>query len=210
MDFGVLGPIEVRDGGRVVSVGSGRERFVLATLLLNNNRVVARDRLIDTVWENPPVSAKAQLHNMISKLRARLAADDLIVTRPVGYELRLGSHRLDLLTFRQLVEHGRRAATEGDHRQAAALLSDAVSLWRGPALADLPDRQVGGLRESLHEERLSAVEAHLDAELLLGRQHNVLRELAALLPDHPYRERLYEIQMVALASAGRPADAHEA
>ncbi|WP_162907717.1 AfsR/SARP family transcriptional regulator [Allorhizocola rhizosphaerae] len=209
MDFGVLGPVEIRDGSRVVLAGSVRERFILAMLLLNADRVVARDRLINALWQDPPASAKAQLHNMISKLRGRLAGHELIVTRPAGYELLLGPHRLDLLTFRQSVERGRRAAAEGAHRQAAALLSDAASLWRGPALADIPDELVGSVRQPLHEERLSAVEAQLEVDLLLGRHEDVLREMAGLLPDHPYRERLYEIQLVALVHAGRQADALE-
>src|SRR5262245_14274242 len=101
-------------------------------LLINADRLTTADRLIDALWEAPPSSAKAQLHNMISNLRRRLNTEGLIVSRPYGYELRIDGHQFDLLRFRQLAEHGRAAATVGDHEQAAALLSEATSLWRGP------------------------------------------------------------------------------
>jgi DNA-binding SARP family transcriptional activator len=207
VDFGVLGPVEVWRAGEVLPVGSGRERFVLAMLLLNADRVVAADRLVDAMWEVPPSSARAQLHNMISNLRRRLDVEGLIATRPVGYELLLGCHQLDLARFRRLVERGRELAAAGEHGPAAATLSEAAALWRGPALADVPDALVGGLREALHDERLAAAEAQLDAELTLGRYDAVLQALAALLFEHPYRERLYEVQLVALVGSGRRADA---
>jgi DNA-binding SARP family transcriptional activator len=207
VDFGVLGPVEARRAGEVLPVGSGRERFVLAMLLLNADRVVAADRLVDAMWEVPPSSARAQLHNMLSNLRRRLGVEGLIATRPVGYELLLGCHQLDLERFRRLVERGRELAAAGEYGPAAATLSEAAALWRGPALADVPDELVGGLREALHDERLAAAEAQLDAELALSRHDAVLQALAALLSDHPYRERLYEVQMVALVGSGRRADA---
>jgi len=131
------------------------------------------------------------------------------VTQPPGYEFRLGCHQLDLQQFRRLVACGRELATAGEHRQAAAVLSEAAALWRGPALADVPDALVGGLREALHDERLAAAEAQPEAELAVGRYDVVLHALAGLMPDHRYRERLYEIQMVALVGAGRQADALE-
>src|SRR5688572_21076445 len=99
MDFSVLGPVEVRQGGLTLPMGSGRERFVLALLLLNAERLTTAANLINTLWMDPPRSAKAQLHNMISNLRRRLPGEpeELITGRPLGYELRLGSHGLDLL-----------------------------------------------------------------------------------------------------------------
>ena len=175
-------------------------------LLLNADRMLSADRLVDAVWEDPPSSARAQLYNMISNVRRRLEMRGLIVTRPSGYELRLGSHRLDLLRFRQLVERGQELAEAGDHERASEVLSDAAGLWRGRALADVPDALAGGLREALHEERLAAAEAQLETDLALGRYDVVLRASAELLTDHPYRERLYEIQMEALGCAGRRAD----
>jgi len=194
-----------------VPVGSGRERFVLGTLLLNADRPVPAEALIGTLWAEPPVSARAQLHNMMSNLRRRLSGGDaLIASRPFGYELRLGAHRLDLLEFRRLAAGGRQAADDGERAGAWEMLGEALALWRGPALADVPDEFVTGVRQSLHEERLAASESRLDTGLALRRFDDVLGELDPLLADHPYRERLWEIRMLAMVGAGRRADALEA
>lgn len=206
MEFGVLGSVEVRRDGRLLAVGSGRERFVLAMLLLDADRVVTADWLVDRMWSTPPSSARAQLHNMVSGLRRRLGAG-LIETRSPGYQLRLDTHRFDLLRFRGLTRQARLVAEQGDHRLAAWLWSNAVAMRRGPALADVPDQLVGGLRDLLHDEWASAAEGWLAAELALGRHDIVLRELPGLVREFPYRERLHEMEMLALAGAGRRADA---
>jgi DNA-binding SARP family transcriptional activator len=209
VEFGVLGPVAAWDDGQPVPVGSGRQRFVLATLLLNADRLTTTDRLVDALWDDPPSTARAQLHNLISNVRRRLraAGDGLIVTRSTGYELRLGEHGLDLARFRDLVARGRRAGSGGDHERAAGLFAEALALWRGPALADVADDLAATTRQLLGEERVTAAEARLEAQVALGRFDDVLRELEPLLADHPYRERLHEIRMSALASAGRRADA---
>jgi DNA-binding SARP family transcriptional activator len=209
VDFSVLGPVAAWDDGRAIPVGSGRARFVLATLLLNAGRLTTTDRLVDAMWDDPPSTARAQLHNLISTVRRRLkaAGDGLIVTRQTGYELHLGDHGLDVLHFRDLVERGRQAGGSGNHERAAGLFADALALWRGPALADVTDDLAATTRQLLHEERVTAAEARLEAQLALSRYDDVLRELDPLLGDHPYRERLHEIRMAALAAAGRRADA---
>jgi len=208
-DFGLLGPVEVRVGGRLLPAGSARERFVMASLLLNAGRLTQAGGLIDALWDEPPRSARAQLHNMISNWRRRLGGDGprLIVTRPLGYELCLGEHRLDVVEFRGLVQRGRRSADLGCHEVAAAELATALALWRGPAMADVADEWVAGPRHALHEERLAAAEALLECQLALARNDDVLRAVPALVAEHPYRERLYEIEMLALAALGRRADA---
>jgi len=205
----VLGPVVAWHDGHPIAVGSARQRFVLATMLLNAGRLTTTDRLVDAMWDDPPSTARAQLHNLISNVRRRLrdAGDGLIVTRPTGYELHLGAHGFDLTRFRELVERGRQAGSGGDHERAAGLFADALSLWRGPALADVSDDLAATTRQLLHEERVTAAEARLDAQLALGRFDDVLRELDPLLAEHPYRERLHEISMAALAAAGRRADA---
>jgi DNA-binding SARP family transcriptional activator/tetratricopeptide (TPR) repeat protein len=199
--------VEVRCSHEVVAPGSGRERFVLASLLLNADRLFPADRLIDLLWREPPPSAKAQLHNMISKLRRRIPAVGLIETQPNGYRLMLHGHSLDLAEFRCLVQRGREAAERADHPAAAELLGSALSLWRGPALADVPDELAGTVRAPLHEERFAAAEAHLDALLALGRHDELLAAVAGLLHEQPYRERLYQVKMLALAGIGRRGDA---
>jgi len=209
VEFGVLGPVEIHHADRQVPAGSARERYVLASLLLNADRLVLAEQLIDTLWPTPPSSAKSQLQNLVSKLRTRLRgigadSDDVIVTRPGGYELRLGRHRLDVSRFRELVAQ---AAESGEPATAAELLGQALSLWRGPALADVPEKFAAGARQALEEERLVAAEAKLDAELTLGRFDSVVRDAETLLAVHPYREDLHRRRMLALAGAGRPADA---
>lgn len=207
--FGVLGPVAVWDDGGQLPAVSGRERLLLATLLLNTGRVVPTHTLIDGLWQAAPPTARAQLHNMISKLRRRLpaAGDELIVFRTVGYELRLGSHVLDLLEFRRLVSRGREAAADGDHVLARSALAEALSLWRGPALENVTGELAHGVRAALHEERLAATEARLDAELALKDYDAALAQLPALIAEHPFRENLHEKHMLALVGAGQRADA---
>ncbi|HEY3504316.1 MAG TPA: BTAD domain-containing putative transcriptional regulator [Actinocatenispora sp.] len=209
MEFGLLGPVEASAEGRRLPSGSGRERFVLATLLLNADRLTPVEQLLEPLWPDPPASARAQLHNLVSSLRRRFRGYDaeLIETRPRGYALRLGGHRLDVAEFRHLTGRGRRAAERGDHPAAASLLDEALALWRGPALADVGDDLVAEVRTVLHTERLAALTARLDAALALGEHDRVLRDLEPLLADHPYDEELYARQMRAYQAAGRRADA---
>jgi DNA-binding SARP family transcriptional activator len=210
VEFRLLGPVEVHEDGRRLGAGSARERFVLAMLLLNANRQVTTEYLVDRLWVEPPASAKAQLHDLVSKLRTRLHEidPDLIVTRPSGYELRLGrQHRLDVAEFQELVAEARRARDAGDHGKASRTLESALGLWRGEPLTDIPGGLAGDLRQALTQERLAAAEAKLDAELALGHFDDVIRDVQPLLQSHPYREHLYNGLMRALAATGRRADA---
>ena len=201
----MLGSVQV-DDGRADPIGSARERFVLAVLLLGAGRPASVSRLIDALWDDPPRSAKAQLHNMISNLRRRVG-EERIVTGPAGYELRLGEATLDVLDFRRLAAEGQRARAGGDAAVAVALLGEALALWRGPALADVPDELATATRHALHEERLVAAEARFEAQLTLGRHADVLRDLEPLLAEHPFRETLHQARMVALLGTGRRGDA---
>lgn len=205
MDFGVLGPVEVRFDGQLVPVGRARERFVLATLLINAGRLVTADALIHAIWPEPPSSAKAQLHNLISALRRKLhvGEGEVVRSRPAGYELSLGQHTLDLLEFRRLVQ----SAGEGDDVHAVAMFDQALALWRGPALADVDDEFAAAIRGALHEEKFAAQQARLESLLALGRYEDVLRAVPPLLDEHPYQESLHRMQMQALAATGRRADA---
>lgn len=212
MRFGILGPVEVRADDGPLPIKNGRERFVLALLLLGADRLTPTDRIIDGLWDEPPPTARAQLHNIIRSLRQRFHSigAELIVTRPLGYELRLGDHELDLLEFRRLVARGRQAAMEGDPARAAAVLDDALALWHGPALADVDERLARDPRRKLHEERAAAAVDLLESQLQLGQPDEVISRLSGLLTDHPHRERLYELQMRALAATGRRAEALDA
>lgn len=169
---------------------------MLATLLLAAPAAVRTEALIDALWpDDPPPTAKAQLHNLVSRLRGRLGAE-VITSGIAGYELRLDGHRLDLHEFRSLA--------------ATGALDDALALWRGPALANVPDELAAGLRQALHDERLAVIETRMAAELEAGRTEDVLRELRELIREHPYREGLREQHMRALLKAGRRAEALEA
>ena len=208
MYYGLLGPLEVRDGSRVVTLPPGRQRALLAVLLVHANQTLSRDRLIDALWgETPPRTATASLHNVVSRLRRTLGAG-LLVTSSFGYTLRVGDGELDVQHFDALVRDGRAALAEGDPERAAAMLGDALGLWRGAALADLQDAPP--LREHaqrLEERRLAALEDRIEAELARGRHAEVLPELDALVAQHRLRERLRGQQMIALYRSGRQADA---
>lgn len=208
MRFGVLGPVEVWQDGQPVRVGSARERFVLATLLLDAGRVVRPERLVDAIWARPPRSATSQLHNMISNLRLRLSDGQPFITLVSGgYQLDLGRHEFDLAEFRRLAVSGREAAEGAQFGSAVSLFSDALSLWRGPAVDGVGDELLSDSRRALHSERLTVAESHVDGLLELGRHDDALQALGPLIAEHPYRERLHEKCMHALLAAGRRADA---
>jgi DNA-binding SARP family transcriptional activator len=206
--FGLLGPVEVWLDGRSLQVGSERERFVLATLLLNADRVFSADALVDSLWAQPPRSAKTQVQNMISNLRRRLSHDDgLIRTRSRGYELSLAGQSLDLADFRRLTDDGREAAASGELERAGRRYAEALALWRGPALAGTPDDLIVETRTGLHEERLVVAENLFAIQLGQGRHDELFRSMPRLLAEHPYQEGLHATWIRALAGAGRRREA---
>ncbi len=212
MEFRVLGPVEVRDGGARVSLGGPKRRALLAVMLLNANRVVPVDRLIGAVWgEAPPATATAQVQAAVSALRKALGAggldSDRILTRPPGYLVRLQPGELDLQLFERDADVARRALAEGDVEQAAAGLRAALDWWQGAALSDLADTPVHSLAVGLEERRMAALEERIDADLALGRHDELIPELASLVEDHPLRERLRGQLILGLYRAGRQADA---
>jgi len=203
--FRVLGPVEVV--GEPVALGS-RERLVLSMLLVNADRVTPSDRLIDTLWSRPPRSARQQLHNLIARLRRKLdASGALIVTRPLGYQLALTDHELDLHTFRLHVLRGREHLQSDRYDDARAELGTALSLWRGDALADLSGGWAAATRESLHRERLAAGEALAQAQLATHDHAGVLESVDILLATDPLHEGLHDLRLRALARSGRRTEA---
>ena len=204
MEFRILGPLEVRDGERVLPLGGARRRAVLALLLLEANRVVSVERLVDGVWgDAPPASAQPSLHNQLGRLRQELG--DRIVTQPPGYLLRVEDGELDLDRFLRLVEDAQGA----EPAVAAKRLAGALALWRGPPLADLADDPVGRAAAHLEELRLAALEERIEADLELGRHAALVAELEELVARQPFRERPRRQLMVALYRSGRQADALE-
>jgi DNA-binding SARP family transcriptional activator/DNA-binding beta-propeller fold protein YncE len=197
MEFRILGPLEVADDGRAVTIRRGKEQALLAYLLLHANEVVPSGRLIDALWdEHPPATASKILHNAVSRLRRELGEGRLL-TRDPGYILRVERGELDALEFERLAREGRS--------------EDALALWRGSPLVDLQDeRFADDARRHLEELRLGVLEDRIEADLAAGRQAELIPELEQLVAEHPLRERLRGLQMRALYGAGRQADALDA
>ena len=216
--FRILGPLEVVTNGQPLALGGNKQRAVLAVLLLHANEAVSVDRLIDALWgDRAPAGAVQSVRVHISRLRKALngrsgSGNDgsVLVTTSGGYELKVDDDSLDLARFERLYAQGQRALHNDPHH-ASELLSEALALWRGPALADLafePFAQAEA--ERLDELRVAALEDRLEAELELGRHAAVAAEIELLITENPLRERLRRLQMLALYRCGRQAEALEA
>ena len=211
MEFRILGPLEVWDEGGEVSLGGPRPRALLAVLLLHPNEVVPTDRLIDELWgEDSPERAVDALRVHVSRLRKALP-QDVLTTRSPGYVVRVEPDALDLHRFERLVDEGRGLLARGLAADASKRLREALSLWRGPALADFAYQSFAQTAIArLEEIRLAAVELRMDADLVLGRNDELVAELEALVAEHPLRERLRSHLMTALYRSGRQAEALDA
>lgn len=210
-EFCLLGPFAVRIGGAAVPVQKGKQRALLAALLLNPGRAVSLDYLAETLWgPDPPPSARVTIQNYVMRLRKALggAGSSRITTLPSGYAIRAEPGELDVTRFEDLLSAATAAAREGRWQDAAARAHSAIGLWRGDPLADvgsglLAEREVPRLAEM----RLQALETHNDAGLHLGRHADVITGLQRLTACHPLRERLHALLMLALYRDGRQAEA---
>jgi DNA-binding SARP family transcriptional activator/ABC-type transport system substrate-binding protein len=207
MEVRVLGPLEVVVGGVSIPIGGGRQRKLLAILLLHANEFVSSDRLIDELWgEDRPGTAAKALQGYVSQLRKTLGPE-MLVTGPGSYMLELAPGQLDADRFEQLVDDAR----DAEPHDAAEWLREALALWRGPPLADFTyDEFAQGEIARFEERRLVALERRIEADLALGRDAEVAGELASLVRQHPLRERLRAELMLALYRSGRQAEALEA
>jgi DNA-binding SARP family transcriptional activator/class 3 adenylate cyclase len=219
VEFGVLGPLVVSQGDRLVRVGGARQRSLLAVLLIRANELVSSDQLIEELWgERPPYEAANALQAAVSRLRRSLGAGHAnggpggrIVTRSPGYVFEVDPELIDARRFERLARAGRDALAQGGAVSAAAHLADALALWRGEPFADFvyePFAQSEIAR--LEELRLVATEDRIEAALHLGRELDVVSELESLVARHPFRERLRGGLMLALYRTGRQAEALEA
>src|SRR5918992_1527058 len=205
MEFRILGPLQVLDEGRELPLGGAKQRALLALLLLDPNRVVARDRLIDELWGgSPPDTAPTALQVYVSHLRKALGRD-LILTQPPGYLIRVSDGELDFHRFERLVA----TARAEEPTQAGRLLREGLALWRGAPLAELGDSFARAERARLEGQRLAALEQRIEAELALGRNAELVPELEGLVREQPLRERLRGQLMLALYRCGRQAEALE-
>jgi DNA-binding SARP family transcriptional activator/Tfp pilus assembly protein PilF len=205
MRFGILGPLHASTDDGELNVGGLIQRRILAALLLSPNRVVPFDRLIEVGWpDDPPRTSRRLVQNRVAALRAVLTRDGAVIeSHDSGYRLRVRPDELDRLLFDDLVERGRAAGS-------AQLLREALSLWRGPALAGLTGPPLSRDAAELEEKRLAVLEECVELELAAGAHNRLVAELAALVDEHPLRERLVAQLMLALYRCGRQTDALDA
>jgi DNA-binding SARP family transcriptional activator len=207
VDARLLGPLEMAARGAPIALGPAGQRALLARLLLDANRTVAVDRLVDDLWgEDVPRTAVKMIHIYVSKLRKLLPAG-LLVTRPPGYAVTIPPAALDLVRFERLRERGRTALARGCAAEAAGRLREALALWRGPALAEFDEPFAAIESGRVEEMRLACLEDRIDADLALGRHTLLVGELDALVAHQPLRERLRGQLMLALYRSGRQAQA---
>jgi DNA-binding SARP family transcriptional activator/Tfp pilus assembly protein PilF len=208
--IGVLGPFEVWCDGVAIAVGAGKQRAVLAALLLQIGRTVPAGELAELLWAPPPPSANVTVRNYIRRLRRVLgpAGGQLILTGPGGYLVKAEHCELDVAQMERELSAARRAGRDGDWEQAGVRAAASLGLWRGEPLSDvdLPALTVLHIPR-LAEMRLQAHELRIEADLALGRHAEVVTELPQLLAVHPVRERLYAQLMVAYYRSGRRAEA---
>ena len=211
MRFRILGPLEVWTGQGWGGIGAPKWRALLAALLLNPGQAVSTDRLIAELWGDDPPDRAANLVS-VYVFRLRRLIDDaegrVLITRAPGYQLQLAPGDVDAGRFEALVGQGRQALGHGDVRSAAATMTEAIGLWRGPALADVPPSAlVTAEAGRLEESRLDAVELRLEADIGCGRHAELVPELRRLVSSQPLREGLWSLLVRALDRAGRHAEA---
>ena len=207
MDFRLLGPLEVLHDHVPARIAAGKQRALLAILLLNANQTISREQLIDSLWgEDVPDSAPKMVQIQVSQLRKALPEQRLHTRRP-GYVLEVREDELDLARFERAVADSRRALQHGDPESATERLRQALTLWRGPPLVEFSEPFAKHEGAHLEELRLAAVELRIGAELALGHQADVVGELETLIAQHPLRERLRSQHMLALYRSGRHAEA---
>jgi YVTN family beta-propeller protein len=208
IEFHILGPVEARDGERLLALGGPRQRALLAILIIARGSVVPGDRLIDELWgERAPATAAKTLQGYISRLR-KVLGEEVLLTSAGGYGLAVEDGQIDAFRFERLATQGHEALERGDAAAARELLASALELWRGQPFAGLayePFAAREGAR--LEEARLVALEDHFEADLALGRDAELTGEIEELLGRHPLRERLRGQLMLALYRSGRHVEA---
>ncbi|MEU2269251.1 BTAD domain-containing putative transcriptional regulator [Streptomyces olindensis] len=204
--YRILGTTQaLRSDGTAVPVGGARLRALLTVLALRAGRTVPVALLVDEVWDgDPPADAPGALQALVGRLRRALGAD-AVASAEGGYRLTAAPDDIDLHRFERLAGEGLRALADGDPAKAAVVLDDALALWRGPALADLPDRAAEAARWDTR--RLDVLRARHTAALALGQAEQSLPELTALCDSHPLDEPLQALRLRALRDAGRTAEA---
>ena len=212
--FGVLGPLQLNAGGTPVTLGAPKQRAVLAMLVINRNRPVSVESLIDAVWDQNPVpAARTSIHSYVSNLRRLLSTagydpNKVLASAPPGYQLSVADADCDLGRFITAKNAGAHAAAGGQFEDASSYLSAALSEWRGPVLDDLSEFAfVDTFATALSEVRVVAQTALAEAEIACGRADAVIPRLEVLSAEHPFRERLWAQLITAYYVTERQSDA---
>jgi DNA-binding SARP family transcriptional activator/DNA-binding GntR family transcriptional regulator len=206
-EFRILGPFEVADGGEALPLAGGKARALLARLLLDVNRTMSVDAIIDSLWsEDVPASAVKMVHVYVSQLR-KVLPGGVLRTRAPGYVLEVAPEAVDLVRFTRLRSEGRAALSNGDPETAAMKLRDGLALWRGTALAEFSEPFAAAQAAHLEELRVACVEDRIEADLALGHHADLVGELRVHAAEHSLRERPRRQLMLALYRAGRQAEA---
>jgi basic membrane lipoprotein Med (substrate-binding protein (PBP1-ABC) superfamily)/DNA-binding SARP family transcriptional activator len=214
MEYRILGPIEVLEGGVPVDIGSRQQRALLALLIVNVNRVVSTERILEEFWPDDPEGKEKTLWVYISRLRSTLepgrearSRNTVLITRDHGYSLHVDPDDIDAHRFERTVEHGRTLVSD-DPVAASTDLREALALWRGDALEDFAyDEFAQAEIARLEELRLVATEDRIDADLRSGLHRDTIGELVGIAREYPLRERPVSLLMTALYCSGRQADA---
>ena len=212
---GVLGPVTAWYGDQELPVGQPRQQAVLGILAMRANRVISRGELVDAVWgQDPPASAEGGIYTYVAGLRRIIEPNRslrgpgrVLVSSGAGYVLHLVPGQPDAVSFEQHLGRARQLRKGGDPAGAVAALNSALGLWRGIAFAGVPGPFAETERVRLGELRSTAAEERADVLLALGRHEEVVPDLTAMVADHPLRERMRGLLMIALYRSGRHAEA---
>jgi DNA-binding SARP family transcriptional activator len=210
MEFRILGPVEVLHEGRQLPLYGAKQRTVLTALLMAGELVVYDAQLGEHLWgQNSPTTMNAQIYTYVSRLRKVLGPHARITRHSPGYLMQIGSASFDLHEFTDLSQRGHDALAAGDYEKAATLLSSALALWRGPALANVSSHLAEAMGPQLEEARLTALTGRIEADLALGRHVPLVPRLTQLVRQYPLRERFRAQLMTVLYRCDRQADALE-
>jgi SARP family transcriptional regulator, regulator of embCAB operon len=214
LQFGVLGPLQLRAGDAPVPLGAPKQRAVLATLLMSRNRAVSVDALIDAVWDQSPVpAARTSIHSYVSNLRRLLGSGSrdpnrVLASVAPGYQLNVADADCDIGRFVTEKNAGVHAAAAGRFEDASTYLSAALAEWRGPFLDDLREFAfVDTFATALSEVRVAVHTALAEAEIACGRADGIIPRLEVLTAEHPFRERLWAQLITAYYVTERQSDA---
>ena len=207
MEFKLLGPLEASDGPTPIDLGGRKQRALLARLLLDANRTVATDRLVDDLWGEEVPSRRRRWCRSTSRSSARSCRRDLVRTHPPGYAIEIDPAAIDLVRFERLRREGEAAHAAGNADLAAERLREALALWRGDPLVEFQEPFARVEAARLAELHLACIEARIDADLDRGRHTELVAELDALVARHPLREGLRARQLLALYRSGRQSEA---